>query len=49
MMRTGVLGDGFLGDDGLFSFYNVMRGMTILGFLMLVFFAWRESPWFPWD
>jgi hypothetical protein len=34
-----TMGDGFLGDVGPFSFYNVMRAMTLLYAIGLVV-AW---------
>ena len=41
MMRS----DGFLGDVGPLSFYNVMRAFTILAGILLL---WALTPWFPW-
>lgn len=39
---------GFLGDEGPFSFYNVMRAMTIVGVVGSVIWGWALTPWFPW-
>lgn len=41
--------DGFLGDYGPFSFYNVMRAMTVFGAIGSIVIGWSLTPWWPWN
>lgn len=39
---------GFRDDEGPLSYYNVMRAMTLIGFVGSMIIGWSLTPWFPW-
>jgi len=43
-----TVSDGFLGDVGPVSFYNVMVAMTLIGVIGSLVTGWALTPWWPW-